>query len=672
MKNKVYNIILALLCLCRPSLVLSAQSERVDTLDASYVEGIRELAIRNVGELRSDIKEVRGVVSPLGEGDPIRWIQGLPGVTTGADGTSAVYVRGGNMSNTLFSIDGVPVYGYSHLLGLTTIVPQGIMDDVSIVKGGFDGKESNFTAAHLRLTSKSPGESEKRFSASINNFIVSASADMKLNKRLSFIASARVSPLTYEYRAVHSALPDKLGGYDDFKAGVWDAYGKLQWRYGKASRDNRLEASVLGSMDHYSFSKKENSSEAMGWDNVLAILKNRMTGPRSRTEFLLTYNHYRTYQRQDKLFRDKMNHLSIESVVDEYTLSVDRSREFGKRVTIDYGLKGRMGKFAPGQKGSSKKEETTVLGSVYLQGSYAIPKKLLLKANVRENLFNNGGSSNKLDFNFSAKWDMFPFLAVDASYDNMNQFYHVLEGLPVGWSVDMMVPSGKSVLPETSRQWSAGIESKVARNYLSVTAFGKEMKDIVYYKYSQAMFTGALASWENDIDIGDGSSKGLEFLYEYNGKEFYARASYTLSKTDRKNFEVANWGKPYHARFDRRHVLNVTAKWKGLSAAFTLQSGQWENASPDTYVLQNMSGDDVTMKYFYGINNYQMPKIVRLDLGYEFSITRGKVRHDVNLGVCNVFNHFNPFMLYFDAERETWRKLALLPILPNFSYKISF
>jgi hypothetical protein len=29
-------------------------------------------------------------------------------------------------------------------------------------------------------------------------------------------------------------------------------------------------------------------------------------------------------------------------------------------------------------------------------------------------------------------------------------------------------------------------------------------------------------------------------------------------------------------------------------------------------------------------------------------------------------------MLYFDAASEGWKLIALLPILPNFSYRISF
>ena len=67
-----------------------------------------------------------------------------------------------------------------------------------------------------------------------------------------------------------------------------------------------------------------------------------------------------------------------------------------------------------------------------------------------------------------------------------------------------------------------------------------------------------------------------------------------------------------------------------------------------------------------------MPTVFRLDLGYAFSFETKKVKHDVNVGVCNVTNHFNPFMLYFDASSENWKMIALLPIFPNFSYRISF
>ena len=46
--------------------------------------------------------------------------------------------------------------------------------------------------------------------------------------------------------------------------------------------------------------------------------------------------------------------------------------------------------------------------------------------------------------------------------------------------------------------------------------------------------------------------------------------------------------------------------------------------------------------------------------------------HDLNVGVYNLTNHFNPFMLYFNAKQEKWTAVALLPIMPNFSYRITF
>ena len=107
-----------------------SESAWMDTLTAA-VKTDRMRTVRKAGTLRGDLPAIRSIASPLGEGDPLRWVQTMPGVSFGADGTSALYVRGGNIGNNLISLDGVPVYGYSHLLGLTTVIPQDAIDNVS-------------------------------------------------------------------------------------------------------------------------------------------------------------------------------------------------------------------------------------------------------------------------------------------------------------------------------------------------------------------------------------------------------------------------------------------------------------------------------------------------------------------------------------------------------------
>ena len=197
------------------------------------------------------------------------------------------------------------------------------------------------------------------------------------------------------------------------------------------------------------------------------------------------------------------------------------------------------------------------------------------------------------------------------------------------------------------------------------------MGNLVYYKYAQSLFTDAFAGWERSVDIGFGNSYGGEFLYEYLGRDLYFRTAYTLSKTDREGFATICDGGKFHARFDRRHILNMQGRWKGFSLAMTLQSGHWENGAPLTYHIY-LPGLETEAEYYEGVNNFHMPTVFRLDVGYERKFRTKRAKHTVNLGVCNVTNHFNPFMLYYDAQAEGWKMLALLPVMPNFSWRVAF
>ena len=668
---------------------MSAQEwDRIDTLDAAVKTDSRRVA-EALGRMTASVEGVRRVISPLGEGDPIRWAQGLPGVTTGADGTTAFYVRGGNMGNNLITLDGVPVYGYSHLLGLTTIIPQEIMSETSLLKGGFEGSSSNFTAGHLKITTRDPSREKFRMSAALNNFLASVSVESPITQNMSFMLSGRISPLAWEYKAVQGMLPDLLGGFDDFGAGVGDLYGKFRWQTGKRSV---LNASFLGSMDGYSFGTviqdetgiRHRNSEKMGWNNMIGIVSWHMDGNRSFMDFRASVNRYTSSQEQHKYYRGVMNDLTLQSSLTEYMFSFDRTESLFRAFKMDYGTKFRFAEFAPGQVASVNNASSSMLGTLYLQGRYDIENRLSVRATVRGHYYRNMKDeayqvgqekirAGRFDYDASVflNWKIFRYLSLEATFDKMVQHYHTLEGLPVGWSLDMIVPSSREIVPENALQGNIGFSSQVGKHTVSAGGFYKQMNDLVYYKYAQSLFSGGMASWESDVDMGQGTSYGAELLHEYIGKDLYTRVSYTWSKTNRYGFPNVNEGGEFHARFDRRHVLNAVAQWKGFSAAVSLQSGHWENGAAETYPM-HVPGAEWTADYFSGVNNYHMPTVFRLDLGYMFSFETGKVKHDVNVGLCNATNHFNPFMLYFDAATEGWKMIALLPILPNFSYRIGF
>ena len=81
----ILHRLLPLLLLLIPWFAHAQEVVIVDTLKAAYKEDTRSV-MRSINRLESSAAVVQRVLSPMGEGDPIRWSQGLPGVTTGADG----------------------------------------------------------------------------------------------------------------------------------------------------------------------------------------------------------------------------------------------------------------------------------------------------------------------------------------------------------------------------------------------------------------------------------------------------------------------------------------------------------------------------------------------------------------------------------------------------------
>ncbi|MBQ3812056.1 MAG: TonB-dependent receptor plug domain-containing protein [Bacteroidales bacterium] len=640
-----------------------------DTLRAAVKTDTRSI-VRSINKLESSADVLRGVVSPMGEGDPIRWSQALPGVSTGADGSSAMYVHGGNMGNNLFSLDGVPVYGYSHILGLTTTVPSTVIESTSLSKGGFEGRYGNFTAAHLNIVTSDPAADRVHAEGTLNNFLAGANAEAPLGHGMSFIASARISPIGLEYKAFSQLLPARLAAFQDFRAGVGDFYGKFNWTI---DNRNSLSASTLLSLDQYGFTTGEGSRDALGWNNEIAILKYHRIFDRTEMDTQAYVNRYGSMQRQEKNYHGTDNILSLNSSMLEAALSADFSPRQNSSWKMDYGFKARYGRFAMGPAGTRSGKGVTLV-SAYIQTTREIPDKLHLQAVMRGNYYYNfadGLNTLRPDASLSFKWNLSKSLALEGSADYVHQFYHTLEGLPLGWSTDVIVSSGRTAPPEYALQGNLGFSLSLGRLSASLGGYYKRMGNLVYYKYAQALFTDAFAGWEHSVDIGRGNSYGGEFLYEYLGKDLYFRTAYTLSKTDREGFATVCDGGKFHARFDRRHILNVLGRWKGVSLAMTLQSGHWENGAPLTYQI-HIPGLETEAEYYEGVNNFHMPTVFRLDLGYERSFRSKRAEHTVNLGVCNMTNHFNPFMLYYDAQAEGWKMLALLPIMPNFNWRLRF
>ena len=82
-------------------------------------------------------KEAKILPAFLGEVDILRTLQLKPGVLSGGEGISGMYVRGGGSDQNLFILDEAPVYNPSHLFGLFSTFNSDAVKNVELYKGGF-------------------------------------------------------------------------------------------------------------------------------------------------------------------------------------------------------------------------------------------------------------------------------------------------------------------------------------------------------------------------------------------------------------------------------------------------------------------------------------------------------------------------------------------------------
>ena len=664
-----------------------------DTLSASIKEASR-FVNSGINGYQVRIGDVHNLISPIGEADIIKYIQVLPGVSMGAEGSSAAYIRGGNMGGTRITLDGVPVYGNTHLLGFTQSVPLEIMEDAHVRISGFPADEGDFTDAYISMTTQNRIANHFSGTFSVSPAFISSLAKVPIIKnRLSVIGSARWSPTAMIWNGFK--LQDHISGVDlkDTKATVYDLFGKINWNI---SGKQRIFLSYFHSKDSYDYTWRQTQAE-MSWQNSILNLKYHLDSQTGCLDAGLSWNRLYSQQGQTQSVQAD-NLLGMTNSLSEWSARFSASYPLIVADVFRIGLLFTQSSYLPnayfsltdgrrpGIHTSSFSESSLYsrIGTLSVQWEKGKNNLYLIRTSGRLNLYQTDQTH---DLSFHPEYDLtgrlyfLPGFGLEVSIDKRKQFHHLLDGLPTGWSLDLIVPSDESFLPEESIQYSSSLFFEKGALSLSVNAYSKSMKNLVCYRNAINLFSPSLAGWKSDVDVGSGTSRGIEVLAECVHGENTLRIAYTLSKTDRQ-FPYINDGIAFPFQFDRTHILNVTGNgrlWHNdifdfiLSGLLTYQSGSWETLPegvfhPWMFELQ----EETKIEYYSGINNYRMPSYFRLDLGGTFSRTTKKCSQKLYLGVYNATNRHNPITLVYDIDEERWKQISLLPILPTIKYSISF
>lgn len=704
--RKCYRLFFLTSLLLMAGSPLTAQETPIrDTLKASMIEDSR--IRRFVGIQVVESAQIRNQVSPMGESDYIKFIQTLPGVSTGADGTSSIYVRGGNLGGNVVTLDGVPVYGTSHLLGFTTALSNDVVETTEFQVGGFSSDVGNLTASHIRLHSSEGDMHQWHGSGSASNFMLSAQADGPIVKdRVSAIVAARYSPLGLEFGLIDKMVPEISG----LSTLVYDVYGKVHVRL-----DDRqaLDFTVFRSKDDYRFTQGGSTQDRMGWSNLIGRAEwSRSLGDRLALKAIGYWSSRSSLQAQEKsvtvdqasmggiLIPDQTvrNCFAVGDSLREVSVQTQMNWLASERWTVSGGVQWRMAWFNPGASSSysgsllrpehsasiSDNRMNSNTWMAHAQANYQVGDRVQVRGALRYSLHrtsgNYGKNIGKGEFSLLGRWRLADWVGLEGTLDHLAQFYHTLEGLPLGWSLDMVVPSDKDFAPEVADQVYGGLYGDADGHSWSLGGYWKWMENLLYFADGGSLFNASLGSWRTGVYTGKGRSFGLEATYGYHGKRLDARVAYTLSKTDQL-FDRLNGGAWFPAKFDRRHMLNMTGDYiltqregfkMGVTMLVSLQSGCWETVPIGHYTVPSLTGEAFTVDLYSGMNNFRMPTFFRWDAGWYMERESARAKHRLNLGVYNLTNRHNPFLITYDGEAKQWKQISLLPIMPSISYRVEF
>ena len=126
----------------------------------------------------------------------------------------------------------------------------------------------------------------------------------------------------------------------------------------------------------------------------------------------------------------------------------------------------------------------------------------------------------------------------------MKQYLHLLTHSSMGLPTDLWLPVTSTVKPQYSDQVTLGFVYHINNMFsLNIESYYKSLDQIYAYKEGTDYLSGD-NSWESDIEMGKGSSRGIEAMLRKNTGKLGGWISYTWSTyTSRHNITSmgSNW-----------------------------------------------------------------------------------------------------------------------------------
>lgn len=676
-----------------------AQKEQPDTLQGEQLDEVvvttRSARQRfeqvQIGVEQVQMSEVQRLPAFFGEHDILRSVQLLPGVKAESEATSGFQVRGGTSSQNSILLDDAPIYNVGHLMGLISAFNDNVIGSAALYKGLIPAQFGGATSAVMNIATRSGSMDRLHGNATVGLLSSKLSVEAPIvPQKLSFMLSAR--------RSYMDAMMRSMEDFKDNTLYFYDLNAKLSFNLNPR---NQFFVSFLASRD------KMGVEDLMmiKWKNLTATGKwvSRL-GNNTISNTSLIFSHFDTDVSLDVMGWD----LSFTGFIRQGGLRQNFTFNLGRSHQLETGLQSMLISLKSAewklQFNNQREKRPSWKNNVWVSDLISIGKKLKVLAGLRLNSFTALGGANYYQLDDDGmiterfdpgKWHnvktwltLEPRLSMNltvndqiglkAGYSRTAQNIHALRNQSASTPFDRFTASSNLLQHQIANQWSAGLHlmAKDRRWDLTLEGYYKKVEHVLDYKDGK--------SFNSEIEVeriilpGNGRAYGAEFCLHKNIGKLTGWLSYTLAWSENK-IPGINGGRWYTASNDRRHDVAIVGiyalndKWD-FSATWTYNTGRAFTAPSAKY---EMTGN---VYYYYAERNgYREPANHRLDLSARWhkKLKGGKITREWTFGVYNAYNHYNPFIIVFQEDRQEptgtrATQYSMFGILPSISLSYQF
>lgn len=636
------------------------------------------------------IEEAKKIPALMGEVDIIKTIQLKPGVQSGFEGSTGLYVRGGGPDQNLILLDDAVIYNPSHLFGLFSVFNGEVVKDIELYKGGFPSRFGGRLSSILEVNTRK-GDYEK-LSGSGGIGLISSRATLTgpIKKgKSSFLLSGRRTYFDIFTNMINKGNEDNedfnpIPGYF-----FYDLNGKVDYKIGEK---DWIELSGYLGRDRFKFDDGNFEFKFL-WGNSAASLSWRHEySPKLFSKVTAIYTDYR-YQLENTfdVFSFKLG-----SNIKDYGGKVDYSYYPTDKHTIRFGASYTFHDFTVSRLKVGSEDNSLDFDSdlelaasemgIYISDDYKVNDDLRLTFGLRGSGFlNDGKFYYGIEPRFASRYFLNKTTVLKASYARMNQYIHLVSSSGSSLPTDIWFPSTKVVKPQRSDQIALGIGKtlKDGKYFFSNEVYYKWLDNQVDFRDNAQLFVNE--QLEQEFVFGRGTGYGNEIYIEKKKGKTTGWIGYTLSWASRW-FDEINDGEKTYPRYDRRHdisavVMHELSERVTVSAAFVFGTGITVTQAFSRLDLQDIDGTDNSAVPVYSKrNNYRLPAYHRLDLGLVWDLNSKWGESDLTFSIYNVYNRRNTYFIFFDEEldeddnvvRYSAKQVSLFPIIPAVTYNFKF